>query len=268
MKKIMGLLFALLTFFCMSISALAETKSNTIFVSQETEDSIESNLLNQEEAYSFIFETDDVIFDFNHIVPIYEIADYNTTALPTTLFEITEFTNRYMLPVSNSEGEHLGFVTLAQIPTIENLSENLKEDSSYIEKSQNYNGLWEIASFQQKNDAETAILTGEEPLLLENTAAYYVEIVPLNDSGILFVSNNGESYSSFKSAQAYSNDSNNILSDLFEATSSENWSEGNSTTQNKSNMIPYVTIGSLIIIAALGCTIYVIKRYKTTTSNL
>ncbi len=242
MKRIISIMTAALCLMLFPVTTFAADGNNGLFISESDARDIATNIYDQQAAYPFIFGTENVIFDFEHITPVYEISD-TIQGVPSSLSEITVFADRYMLPATDLQGNILGIVTLEQ-----------------------NQGKWEIASFKEGiNQTTLAILSGDQNVSLEDSKVYYLEIGMLEDAGLLYVSDSLESYTSL-TAKAdrlltfTPSGTSDLLSEIADVLTLEENPNNGAVTLHAQRVLPFASAGILVVLLAVGSTIYLLKR--------
>ncbi|MCD7729909.1 MAG: hypothetical protein LUI05_00215 [Oscillospiraceae bacterium] len=194
-KVIIYILATMITFLSLPTNSYAE-ESLQMYATSNVKNIIQSNMYDDTPSYMFLFGTENVIFDFDSMLPVYYINDYNRQGTSELLTDIMIFSERYKVPVYNSSNAFLGFAEFGEIQSLNELSTELQNDPSYIEKCTEHMGEWEIKCFSEGNFENNLIneLAKTETALLDNTVSYnevfYVDIYPLQKSGLLYVDKN------------------------------------------------------------------------------
>lgn len=188
MKKILIIFFSVLTTVCFLSANICAENSPQIFAAPSIINEIKNNMYDDTSSYVFLFGSQNVTFDFDSILPVYYVADCDSSE---SLADNMVFSERYKVPVYDIKNKFLGFAEFGKILPVNELSAELQNDSSYVKKSTEHEGEWEIECFSEGGfeDSLFALLNKPCPQSLSSSSnIYYVDIYPLDTSGLLYVS--------------------------------------------------------------------------------
>ena len=192
MKKFLIIFFSVLTVVCFLSANVRAENSPQIFAAPSIINEIKNNMYDDTSAYVFLFGSQDVTFDFDSMLPVYYVADCNS---PESLADNMVFSERYKVPVYDIKNKFLGFAEFGKILPVNELPAELQNDPSYVKKSTEHEGEWEIKSFSEGGfeDSLFALLNKPCPQSLSSSSnIYYVDIYALDMSGFLYVSDGDE----------------------------------------------------------------------------
>ncbi|MDE7310309.1 MAG: hypothetical protein K2N87_01590 [Eubacterium sp.] len=231
MKKMIGVLLTAMMCLVAVFPAFAAEKMDE--VSEDVISKIQEDI--STEKVQGWTENSSAVLNYEYAMPVYSTIGASKDS--DTLASMLEYTNHYSIPAVASNGDCLGLFTITLL-----------------------DGKWEIYSYIDGLD----FITAANQYKTEET--YFIEIPQLgNDFGFLTVSNNEESYISIASETvAMSNRNTEDLLDIIKSNLSQGYSDhdgsGGVTTAPNYNL--YITVGIMILMAAIGITVYIKNAKK------
>lgn len=216
-KIISGLAACSILIFSLSINVTAlddnitENEVNIIFADENITSNIESFMYeNDALSYEFLFDTSEVVFDFDNAMPYYF---FDTTIIGNSdgLLELLKFTDNYYVPVLDYGNNFIAYAEFAKIKSYAQLPQVLKSDAEISEKSFQHYGEWEIVSVHLGdiyNEFYEMLTTNNSfnNKVNEYDNGYFVENFAMNQIGIMFSSDeNNKSDPFFNFTGYYSN---------------------------------------------------------------
>lgn len=233
MKKMIGILLTAMMCLIAVFPAFAAEKMDE--VSEDVLSKIQEDI--STEKVQGWTENSSAVLNYEYAMPVYSTIGASKDS--GTLASMLEYTNHYSIPAVASNGKCLGLFTIT-------LSD----------------GKWEIYSYIDGLD----FITAADQYKTEET--YFIEIPQLCiDFGFLAVSDNEERYISIASeTAAVSNYNAEDLLDIIKSNLSQGYSdrEGSGGVAAAPDYNLYISVGIIILMAAIGSTVYIIKRKKET----